>query len=99
MNGNDIAWAFNNLGFPGILCFMLWRVLVFCKPIVLNKIVPMCENIGNKHVEFLDKTSVALDNTHKTLTTVLGNQEEFQGVIRTHSKQIGEIHDAVVNRK
>lgn len=82
MTPADFAWAFNNVGFPGILCVMLWRVLVFCKPIVTNEIIPMFRKIGTGHIEFMNTTSTAI-------TKMLSNQEEF-------ANRMEEIHSTVI---
>ena len=91
----DMGWAFNTFGVPGVLVFMFWRVLVFLKPIVTDKVVPTCETIAKKHIEFLDTTSGALT----TMNTKIDNHgvqlDKYGQQLIVHNQKLNEIHSKI----
>ena len=87
----DITWWISNLGFPGVLCFMAWRVLVFMKPIVL-KFVPYVENIAVVHMNLVN----TLDSQAKAGVLKLQEITDKQDV---HGRKLNEICDIITHKK
>jgi hypothetical protein len=85
------------------MVFMLWRVLLFLKPIILERCIPALESLYNKHIELVDSTKANLEVITaevKGQTAMLDEQSQqlknHAQELKDHGTRIIEIHRHVV---
>jgi hypothetical protein len=87
----SVAWWVTNLGPSGVICFMIWRVLLFLKPIILEHI-PLFKEFIIRHFNLMTVAEEQLKNGNVKLVN-LENKQDAQGIL------IQEIHDKVHSDK
>lgn len=89
----SIAWWATNLGPSGIICFMIWRVLLFLKPIILEHI-PLFKEFLVRHFNLmtvaekhLETQSTQVESLVQSQATILQNQDADRQLIQQiHTK-------------
>lgn len=86
---SSLSWWIAQLGPSGIVIFLLWRVLLFLKPIILE-LVPYFKNLLMGHIRLMNLMETHLTNGAATLQKVSETQDDHGDLIRI-------IRDRVVN--
>lgn len=84
----SLSWWITQLGPSGILIFIVWRVLLFLKPIVLE-LVPYFKDLLMGHIRLMNVMETHLTSGAITLQKVSQTQDG-------HGELIRQIHDTVV---
>lgn len=84
----SLSWWITQLGPSGILIFIVWRVLLFLKPIVLE-LVPYFKDLLMGHIRLMNVMETHLTSGAVTLQKVSQTQDG-------HGELIRQIHDTVV---
>ena len=85
---SSLSWWIAQLGPSGIVLFLVWRVLVFLKPIILD-LVPYFKDLLMGHIRLMHLMETHLTNGTTTLTKVPDTQDDHGHLIQT-------IHDRIV---
>ena len=84
----SLAWWVSQCGPSAIVVFLIWRVLLFLKPIVLE-FVPYFKDLLVGHIRLMSIMETHLTNGSVTLKKVSDTQDG-------HGEMIQRIHDTVV---
>ena len=84
----SLSWWISQLGPSGIFLFIVWRVLTFVRPIVLD-LVPYFKDLLTGHIRLMNVMETHLTNGTVTLKKVSETQDG-------HGVMIKEIHATVV---
>ena len=84
----SLSWWITQLGPSGILIFIVWRVLLFLKPIVLE-LVPYFKDLLMGHIRLMNVMETHLTNGTVTLRKVSETQDG-------HGELIRKIHETIV---
>lgn len=87
----SIAWWVTQLGFPGVVCFMVWRILLFVKPIILD-FLPYCKSVLIGHIGLM----TTLEDHAKIGSSHLQKMSEKQD---EHTIQLRNIYEALKGEK
>lgn len=83
----SLSWWITQLGPSGILIFIIWRVLLFLKPIILD-LVPYCKDVLMGHIRLMNVMETHLTSGAVTLKKVSQTQDG-------HGELIVQIHETV----
>ena len=86
----DIGWWVTQLGVPGVICFMIWRILVFFKPIIID-FIPYFKGLITGHISLISTLEEQAKNGLITLKSLETNQAD-------HGKLLTMIHDKVKDK-
>lgn len=92
----SVAWWVTNLGPSGIICFMIWRVLLFLKPIILEHI-PYFKEFLVRHFNLMAVAEKHLETQSTQMETSLQNQTAILQNQDVHGQLIKQIHTIVNN--
>lgn len=85
----SIAWWASQLGFPGVLCFMAWRILVFFKPYVIE-LIPILKDTVIKHSKLVDTLEANVGTVSESIKSIKDTQDE-------HGTMIKNMHNKLIN--
>jgi hypothetical protein len=87
-DATSLSWWLAQIGPSGMIIFLLWRALLFLKPIVLD-FVPYVKDLLMGHIRLMSVMETHLTNGAVTLKKVSDTQDG-------HGELIQKIHDTVV---
>jgi hypothetical protein len=85
---SSLSWWIAQLGPSGMVIFLIWRVLLFLKPIILD-LAPYVKDLLMGHIRLMNVMETHLTNGTATLQKVSETQDG-------HGELIRKIHDTVV---
>jgi predicted phosphatase len=86
----SIGWLVSNFGFPGVLCFMAWRVLAFFKPIVIEYL-PYLKQMIFGHIQLMSTLESHAKTGAETLITIEDQQKTFTEIQKIHGIALVDI--------
>ncbi|MEI8019791.1 MAG: hypothetical protein WCH39_16420 [Schlesneria sp.] len=87
-DATSLSWWLTQIGPSGMIIFLIWRVLLFLKPIVLD-FVPYFKDLLMGHIRLMSLMETHLTNGAIALKKVSETQDG-------HGELIQKIHDTVV---
>ena len=84
----SISWWITQLGPSGVIIFLVWRVLLFLKPIVQD-LIPYFKDLLSGHIRLMSLMETHLTNGSVTLKKVSDTQDG-------HGEMIKQIHHTIV---
>jgi hypothetical protein len=87
-DATSLSWWLAQIGPSGMIVFLIWRVLLFLRPIVLD-FVPYFKDLLLGHIRLMSLMETHLTNGAVRLKKVSDTQDG-------HGEWIQKIHDTVV---
>lgn len=82
-----VSWWVAQLGPSGIVIFIVWRVLIFLRPIVLE-LVPYLKKLLIGHINLMDAMESQLNKGSEKLNKISETQDD-------HTAMLASIHQKV----